>query len=101
MAEGGGILAYSPRDDGDDPGKDMRRDLALTVTIGVVTVVVATGFFALMRPGPDGPAAALEGAAPAPPAEGGGAGAPAPERPALAPGHAGRGPGARRPARAE
>src|SRR5438094_4310825 len=84
MAEGGGILAYSPRDDGDDPGKDMRRDLALTVTIGVVTVVVPTGFFALMRPGPDAPAAALEGPAPAPPAEGGGAGAPAPERLALA-----------------
>ena len=84
MAEGGGILAYSARDDGDDLGKDMRRDLALTVTIGVVTAVVGTGFFALMRPGPDAPAAALEGPAPAPPAEGGGAGAPAPERLALA-----------------
>src|SRR5207249_11220322 len=84
MAEGGGILAYSPRDDGDDPGKDMRRDFALTVTIGVVIVVVATGFFALMRPGPDAPAAALEGPAPAPPPEGGGPGAPAPDRLALA-----------------
>src|SRR2546427_6013374 len=92
MAEGGGILAYSPRDDGDDPGKNMRRDLALTVTIGVVTAVVATGFFALMRPGPDAPAAALEGPAPAPPAQGGGAAAPAPRRLALTLDHATRAP---------
>jgi peroxiredoxin len=61
----------------------MRRDLILTVTIGVVTAVVATGFFAMMRPGPGAPAAALEGPAPAPRAEGGG-GAPAPERLAMA-----------------
>jgi peroxiredoxin len=61
----------------------MRRDLILTVTIGVVTAVVATGFFAMMRPEPGAPAAALEGPAPAPRAEGGG-GAPAPERLAMA-----------------
>lgn len=61
----------------------MRRDLTLTVAIGVVTAVVATGLFALMRPGPDAPAVALEQAA-GPRAEDGNVGAPAPDRFAMA-----------------
>jgi peroxiredoxin len=59
----------------------MRRDLALTVTIGAVAAVVATALFATMRSGPDAPAA-LEG--PAPSAEGRSAMPPAPQRVAMA-----------------
>ena len=55
----------------------MRRDLALTVAIGVVAAVVATGFFAMMRPGSGAPAAALEGPGPGLGAEGQSAGTPA------------------------
>ena len=61
----------------------MRRDLALTLAVGVVAAVVGTGFLAIMRPGPGAPAAAPEEPA-APRAEGSSEGAPAPDRLAIA-----------------
>jgi len=62
----------------------MRRDLALSVTIGVVAAVVATGTLAMMGRGPEAPAAALEGPTPAPHAESQSAGTPAPQWLAMA-----------------